>query len=840
MNFKRVLCNLLLLIVLSGGAFSQELSPFEQKLLDLNIYRPQLINLSDSSKIVIAQPNCAYINITGIDKMPWSKTDSRSIDMNAELEIFDGNGSYFKKKVLMNAQGNSSMGHVKKNFSVDFCEDDWLGDATTDITIGKWVSQDSYHFKAYYLDYFRGTAAVGYRLFDQVVADHESYLVRGGLEDTEARCYPDGFPCIVYLNGEFQGVFAWQLKKHRKNMGQEKGTATHIHLDGSLGAVISGTTINWSVFEVRNPKTLYCVDTEDVPETYSYVKVNDESELAAIGDNYTPCDVKPSDLTDNEIREMYPDPKPTYLSYEAKKGTNYYKFTIIPAGITYKKYDGDYPKELIDETMQYYDPENKGHVLTAQVKHYVKGLNQYYKDLKLMENEGATDETMRQAVEERFDVDGIVDYLVFSAVTNNYDGFSKNWQWFTYDGVKWFVAPYDLDGTFGNFYTGTIMMDAYTRNPETASSFNTLKFAQGGSMYFICKYFYDEIVRRYNDLRERGVFTTDNIVSLFSKWQGSVGKENYSSEWVKWPNSPCILETIVNDGWTTKDSWVGYSKLSNYDANKEYNEGDSCRYKSRIWTATKNVKGVVPCSQIGFTDNIERIANYMDERLALADKYAKFTMENYITSYTLNITSAQWATICVPFSFRIPEGITLYSINGVDEDGAFVTKQAADYTEANKPYLVNGPQGMYLLTGMMQDVESDVASDATEDEVAAAREQVLTNGLLKGTLEDIYVPKDKYVLQNQNGVLAFYHVSNDDEITLSANRAYLSLPSENNVKAKIYQLFDTADNIRMPIPESGDRVIGIYNTKGIRFDRLSKGINIVKYANGKVQKVISK
>ena len=842
MKHKNKLTYLLILSIfnnIGGVILAQERSAFEQKLLDLKIDRSQLINLSDSTKIELAQPNCAYINITGIDKMPWSKTDPQSIDMHAEIEIFDCNGSYFKKKVLMNAQGNSSMSHIKKNFSLDFCEDEWLGDATTSITIGKWVSQDSYHFKAYYLDYFRGTAAVGYRLFDQVVADHESYLSRAGLEDTGARCYPDGFPCIVYLNGEFQGVFAWQLKKHRKNMGQDKGTATHIHLDGTLGNVISGTTINWTQFEVRNPKSLYCTDTEEIPETYSYVKVNDEEELANIGDNHTLCDTKPSDFTDSEIREMFPDSQPTYLSYEAKKGTNYYKFTITPAGPAYKKYDGDYPTELIDETMPYYNPENKDHVLTAQVKHSIETLNQYYNELKIMENAGASDETMRSAVEERFDVEGIVDYLVFSSVTNNYDGFLKNWQWFTYDGVKWFVVPYDLDGTFGNFYTGTIMMDAYAQNAEW-TSFTTLKFSTRGSMYFICKYFYDEIVERYNDLRESGVFTTGNIVSMFSKWQTSVGSVNYNDEWTKWPQSPCILETVINDGWSTEDSWIGYSSLSNYDANTEYVQGDRCRYKTRIWTATKTVKGVAPCTQIGYTDNIDRISNYMDDRLALADTYAKLTMDDLLTSYTLNITSAQWATICVPFSFRIPEGITLYSIEGVDDEGAFVNKQVANYTEANQPYLVNGHQGMYLLTGMKQDIEYDVASGATDEEIAIAREYALTNGLLKGTLEDIYVPKDKYVLQNQNGVLAFYHVSNDDEIMLSANRAYLSLPTTSEAKTTMYHLFDTADDIGQPLSESIDRVTGIYNATGISFDKIRKGINIIKYANGKVQKIIIK
>ena len=71
------------------------------------------------------------------------------------MEFYDCQGGYFCKKVILNAQGNSSLNFAKKNFAVDFCEDDWIGDKTTDISIGDWVKQDAFHFKAYYNDTFR-------------------------------------------------------------------------------------------------------------------------------------------------------------------------------------------------------------------------------------------------------------------------------------------------------------------------------------------------------------------------------------------------------------------------------------------------------------------------------------------------------------------------------------------------------------------------------------------------------------------------------------------------------------------------------------------------------------
>jgi hypothetical protein len=79
--------------------------------------------------------------------------------------------------------------------------------------------------------------------------------------DTGARNMPDGFPCLVYLNGDFYGIYAFQLKKHRKNMHQEKDNPKHIHLDSGVNAAnLFGGTVNWDWVEVRNPSKLYCMD----------------------------------------------------------------------------------------------------------------------------------------------------------------------------------------------------------------------------------------------------------------------------------------------------------------------------------------------------------------------------------------------------------------------------------------------------------------------------------------------------------------------------------------------------------------------------------------------------
>lgn len=61
--------------------------------------------------------------------------------------------------------------------------------------------------------------------------------------------------------------------------------------------------------------------------------------------------------------------------------------------------------------------------------------------------EGTSEASALDAV---VDVQSVIDYYVFMAFTCHDDGISKNYILATYDGVKWFMSPYDMDATFGN------------------------------------------------------------------------------------------------------------------------------------------------------------------------------------------------------------------------------------------------------------------------------------------------------------------------------------------------------------------------------------------------------
>ena len=743
---------LLLLVVVICGMVSFAQTAFEQKIHELR-FTDVARNWSDSAEVEILQPNCAYINITGIKSMPAKK----EVDSLAWLECYDGMGNYFKKRVILNAQGNSSLGFVKKNFAVDFCEDEWLGDKTTDFSIGDWVKQDAFHFKAYYTDYFRGIATVGYKLYDQIAQDRGrlwSRVPEGSIKkpDKKARCYPDGFPCIVYFNGDFYGVFSWQLKKHRKNMNQTKDKAEHIHLDGVLGdEYLWNGTIDWTQFEVRNPKTLYTMGGA--------------------------------------------------------------------------KYDGEAPDELIDETSPFYELETDDEKakankqLTAQVKKYIVALSKNHEALTQLEISGATKEEMRTAIEELYDVPGMLDYVCFHFAVNNNDGFRKNWQWLTYDGKKWFVAPYDLDGIFGAVFTGNFILPA-----DASIGWNPFKvFPNYGPIYWVSRYFKQDIIDRYLELRNKNILSAENIKSIVRNWYYRIGEHNYSQEWEKWPNSPCIGDLTLNENWSTIENRANMSALPTYNDATTYYAGDKCTLDNRVWMATGTTTGVKPYSgELGHHDSLERIDNWIDLRMKTGDETYNYVGTGETASSTLIISNAEWTTLCLPFSFSVPEGLTVFAVNGIDKETNELVLEQITTPEANMPYLIYGPAGVYHLAGV-----KEMADELSED--------YLVNRLLHGTYETMNAPVGSYVLQNHNGKICFYRVTKDN-INVSPNRAYLSLPVEINARQLNFM-----DNLPTKIEKQKvKRPYGIYKVDGQRSSALCQGVNVLRYENGEVKKVIIK
>lgn len=224
------------------------------------------LDFSDNTDIFIPIPRgVAVVNIIA-DSLATSKTQNK----DAILEFW-GSGIYFRKNIILNAQGQTSMAFAKKNQSFDFKDG-------TSIKFGDWVSQDSFHLKANADDVFCGLNNVVYKYADYVVGKTDtranrvlrsattSYQNASGKFnddfDNNAKCMPDGFPISLHLNGEFYGMYTWNMKKHRANYSMDKKDYTSIMIDPDrlTSETFWNGTIDWSKFELKNPKTLICMD----------------------------------------------------------------------------------------------------------------------------------------------------------------------------------------------------------------------------------------------------------------------------------------------------------------------------------------------------------------------------------------------------------------------------------------------------------------------------------------------------------------------------------------------------------------------------------------------------
>lgn len=570
------------------------------------------IDWSDSSFIQIPEPRLAIINITNIDSMPTTKKDNKK----AFLEFWDMQGNYFKKRAIIDAQGSSSLGLDKKNAAIVLCDDVWIGDDTPKIRIGNWVPQDSFHLKAYYTDFFRGVGAVSYKLYDQIVRTRGNMYDRPWkkalldmskigittkslgnpyvgdfslLTDTGARCFPDGFPVAVYLNDKFYGIFSFQLKKHRDNYHLDKNMAEHIHLDGTIDydSVWNGKIV-WGSFEIRNPKNLY-----------------------AIGGNKYDADIKQEEIAGQTEVDAW----------------------IASGNLP----DGTAISSKIKKNLQ----------MTAKVKKYIQNfadsINHIEAAASVYEASSKTDDdlkTFKQVFERYYDADNLIDYLITIDILRDGDSLHKNWQWFTYDGIKWWVGLYDCDGVFGAMFLGNRIGSPYTFH---------LGNNEHSPTWFILKYYKDASNKRYKQLADMGIISADNIFSLLQDWCMRIGTDFFEKEYKKWADSPCIADSIVrNDYWEAvlDDNGNPQTDTSEtFDATQAYNVGDVVSFglddqmgyfKYKCIKATTalsantphTVSNWSPIKTFKHCDNIYRVQKWIEKNTANMDKIYNYTRIN--------------------------------------------------------------------------------------------------------------------------------------------------------------------------------------------------------------------
>lgn len=190
----------------------------------------------------------------------------------------------------------------------------------------------------------------------------------------------------------------------------------------------------------------------------------------------------------------------------------------------------------------------------------------------------------------------------------------------------------------------------------------------------------------------------------------------------------------------------------------------------------------------------------------------------------MKVQANTYGTFCAPFEVAIPssDGIKAYTVTERKSGAAtLVLLEITDKIPANTPVVLENTKGN------LYDQEK------TGDVVYTS--QALTNGLLTGVFADTPAPVGSYVLQRIDGKVYFYKVEANEEPTVGANRAYLTIA---NSQVKFFDM-QVEDATAIQSLVNGE-TLAIYDINGISQKSLKKGMNIIKLSNGKTQKVLVK
>jgi hypothetical protein len=221
-------------------------------------------------------------------------------------------------------------------------------------------------------------------------------------------------------------------------------------------------------------------------------------------------------------------------------------------------------------------------------------------------------------------------------------------------------------------------------------------------------------------------------------------------------------------------------------------------------------------------ETLDRVRMWIKDRIDLEDVYLSYKVEQ--DSYDLSVGNAEWATICVPFSFQIPVDLDVYTVSDISEDGKSLVLDLEAETMANKPYLVHGQEGVYNLAG-------DIVIGSPSEP------GYLCNGLLYGTLNDMYAPAGDYVMQKLNDQLGFYRVDSDNTVLITGNHAYLHIDSDRKMAA--FRIQDASPTGIDQVDDANAPEM-LYNVYGQRLTTPGFGLNILKSSNGSIRKILRK
>lgn len=353
---------------------------------------------------------------------------SKSYVVTIPFSYNDGEQS-FECFAEVKVQGASSAGYPKKNYSIKLVNE--LGEKNKVKLVKGWGKQHKYCMKANYVDFSQARNVVSAQIFGDIVRSR-------GLEDELSKAPNggaiDGFPILVYNEGDFLGLYTMNIPKDKWMFDMKDS-------DEKNQAILMGEHWNSSV-AFRQPMS------------YNMGSSGWELEYASNEDS----------LIDNST------------SWVVDSMNRVINFVI----------------------------NNDGQA-------FIDGIDDY------------------------IDVDKCIDTMIYTFFICADDNLSKNILWVTFDGKIWFSSVYDMDGTWGMKWNGSIEFNENTHLISNLAKKNNTNYNLLWERLY--DNFYDRIVERYKELRE-GPLSISNISSRFIEFFNKIPDIVYDAEKSRWPSVP--------------------------------------------------------------------------------------------------------------------------------------------------------------------------------------------------------------------------------------------------------------------------------------------------------------
>ena len=207
--------------------------------------------MADTSKITLGQLKTALTQaknytdneiagVTGATKVEPEELDMPKVffygtalpttkdNVNLTMD-YVSNTTKFSSFVKLKCQGTSSMSYAKKNFTVAMFSDEAR---TTKLKkdFKGWGAQSKFCLKANYVDTTHTRNISGARIACDMVNSRPDSPFKQQLLQCPRNGAVDGFPIKLYFNGEFYGIYTWNIPKDGWMFNMDKGNPNHMVL----------------------------------------------------------------------------------------------------------------------------------------------------------------------------------------------------------------------------------------------------------------------------------------------------------------------------------------------------------------------------------------------------------------------------------------------------------------------------------------------------------------------------------------------------------------------------------------------------------------------------------